>query len=83
METFDPKNCKILKEFLTSDEIKVIDDQVCFKLENYLQDKCEELFTAKAVLETYRVNTGKKNFVFHIFHRLILIIYPFRYIITI
>ncbi|KAL7302351.1 hypothetical protein TKK_0005011 [Trichogramma kaykai] len=59
METFDPKNCKILKEFLTSDEIKVIDDQVCFKLENYLQDKCEELFTAKAVLETYRVNTER------------------------
>ncbi|CAB0030007.1 unnamed protein product [Trichogramma brassicae] len=59
METFDPKNCKILKEFLTSDEIKVIDDQICFKLENYLQDKCEELFTAKAVLETYRVNTER------------------------
>lgn len=54
----EESNLEILKQCLSLDEIAVIPDNVCQKIERFSQSKFDEYISAKAVFETNRKSLG-------------------------
>ena len=67
MELRSKAEFSVLNEILSKDELTKLDDCICVKLESYFKEKCDEIFTKKAVFETRRKQLGK-NFIYYLLY---------------